>query len=295
MKTINYFISVCILLLRFFYSIIRLVITENLVDYTKIMRKNIDKNNDECVLFANGPSLVEVLKDLNIEDFRNKDFGFVNYLATEPCFIILKPKFYVLSDEQFFIDNHPLSEKAKFMLKTMDRNTSWPMLLLIPYCFYKTGKIQTLISNKNIKIIPFHHYAILGPIRLRFKFYAMGLGNGEFGTVIQNAIYCSINMGYKKIHLYGVDHNFFDNLVLDDNNILCQNYTHFYLNNGDKKINLKKITYVDGTPKMVHQFLFEYAQLFYGHHFLNKYAQYRGVEILNHTKTTLIDAYKRIL
>ncbi len=277
--------------LKFLASIIRLLIKENFRDYTSVMRKCVDIQHDDLVLFANGPSLSKVLENVDLPEFKEKDFGFVNYLANDPCYEVLKPKFYVLSDEQFFIDNHPRSNDAKEMLKNMNTRTQWKMLLLIPYNYYKSGVIKNYITNDLIKIVPFHHYAILGPLKLRYWFYKHGLGNGEFGTVIQNAIYCGLNMDYKVLHLYGVDHNFFDNLQLDSQNRLCQLYTHYY---SDGKSELKPILYLDGTPKKVHTFLKEFSILFYGHSFLNDYSKYLGARIINHTKCSLIDAYEKV-
>jgi len=64
---------------------------------------------------------------------------------------------------------------------------------------------------------------------MRRWMFRKGLANGEYGTVVQNAIYIATHLGYKRVHLYGVDHNFFDGLYMDDDNVLCSRVTHFYL------------------------------------------------------------------
>lgn len=292
MEVINKVINGLALWLRFFYSVLRLILTENLKDYGKVMRKVINKKHDEISLFANGPSLKKETEDLDLAEFKDKDFGMVNFMANDESYTALRPCLYALSDEQFFIDNHPKSQEAKAMLHHMNDITTWKMLLVIPYNRYKSSRIQSILTNSNITVVPFHHYAILGPKRLRFWFYKHGLGNGEFGTVTQNAIYSALTIGYAKVHLYGVDHNFFDGLQLDKNNNLCQLYMHNYENKAEP--DLRKIQYLDGSPKLVHTFLSEYSLLFYGHWFLREYADYMGAEILNHTKVSLIDAYKKV-
>lgn len=277
-------------LLKHVYSFVRLIRKENLKNYFPQIIAHTPAKHSDLTVLANGPSLGEVLKNIKDYHFENTDVCVVNYLATDDSFTYLKPSLYTLSDEQFFIPNHPRSKMAEDMLEAMNNKVTWPMTVLIPFHYWKTGVLQRKLSNENIKVLPFHHYSILGSENVRFKYFKKGLGNGEFGTVVQNSIYCGITMGYKTIHLYGVDHNFFDGLSLDGNNHLRQLDTHYY-DNGEVKYRM--ILNIDGSHIPVHKFLSDYALLFYGHSFLQRYADYAGTKILNHTKNSLIDAYEK--
>lgn len=273
---------------KFIYSFIRLICKENLRNYFPQIEKHINSEKKELIILGNGPSLAYVIDKFVVDDAVKNDFCFVNYLVDENIFNIVKPVMYVLSDEQFFLDNHPKSIKAAQMIDSLNNKTSWPLVLLIPFHYWKKNILQAKINNDNIQIFPFHHYSILGKDKWRYFFFKKGLGTGEFGTVVQNAIYCGLTLHYNRIHIYGVDHNFFDNLSLDEDNNLQQLSTHFY----DKgNVKYTKIVNLDGSHIPVYKFLADFSLLFYGHTFLNGYANYLGKSVINHTQNSLIDAY----
>jgi hypothetical protein len=282
-----------LLYLKFLYSVFRLIKYENFKNYFKIVFNYIEIKNKDLVILGNGPSLSdELYKFENFdEQFSSLDVAFVNYLAKEKVFKKIQPKFYFLSDEQFFVENHPKSKQAYELYEIIINVVNWSMIVFIPYNYWTTAYQQKFSRNQFIHVIPFHHYSILGPDKIKFRYFKYGLGSGEWGTVVQNAIYCGLTLGYKCLHLYGVDHNFFDNLVLDENNILCQLDTHYY-DNGEKYY--RKIVNLNGDPISVSKFLYEYAKLFEGHNILKQYADYLSAQIINHTKNSLIDSYKKV-
>lgn len=240
-------------------------------------------------ILANGPSLNGFIDELdtNWNRYKTDDFCVVNYIANQKIYEKVKPKYYVLSDPQFFLDSHPDSYKAKKMFDNINERTSWNMNLYVPYFYYK--KFLS-VRNEHIKVIPLHTRQYVGLEKLRFWFYEKGLGNGEFGTVVQNAIYTMINLRYKTIYLYGVDHNFFDGLCLDNHNRLCTQISHFY--DKDKELRKKPVSIGLSVDLKTYEFLEYYACLFRGHHILNQYALSQGCSVINCTKGSLIDAYK---
>ncbi len=243
-------------------------------------------------LLANGPSLKRTIAQIKADAAAwqgNNDVGFVNFLAQDEIFHLLKPRHYVLSDPLFFMDCPPLSDKHHALLRQLAETTTWTMNLHLPYVF-RTETQWIADTNPNIRLVYFHTPLVRGPQWMQRMMFRKGLGNGQYGTVIQNAIYIAIHLGYKNIHLYGVDHNFFDNLALNDDNELCSRFSHFY-DNGAEELRPVKIT--AGTPT-VDEFLSYYATLFRGYRILKKYADHKGATIVNHVKTSLIDAYDRV-
>lgn len=267
-----------------------LLFAENFKDYIRHKRPLEKALSGEMMILANGPSLNEVLTTLRQypTKYADRDFFFVNYLAQDDIFTLLKPRHYCLSDPQFFMEGYPKSEKRKILLQTLYERTSWDMNLYVQYLF--RNKVKWLETNPHIKIIPFHTNHLEGFKRWQLWLMSRGLGNGEYGTVVQNAIYIATHLGYCKLHLYGVDHNYFDDLCLDENNVLCSRVSHFY-DKGEKQA-LKPIRIAKDTLS-VGEFLSIYATQFNGYYQLKEYADKCGCEIINHTRNSLIDAFKK--
>ncbi len=267
-----------------------LVIAEDLKDYIRTSRPLPKERLNEIMILANGPSLKDTLADIRSGklEWKGKDSFFVNYLALDDVFMLMKPKHYCLSDPQFFMDGYPNSERGKQLLKHLAHATDWDMNIYVPYVFKDSAKLVD--TNPHLKIIPFHTVPCLGTDGLRRWMFRKGLANGEYGTVVQNAIYVSVHLGFSKLHLYGVDHNFFDNLTLNDDNVLCSRTSHFY---DTGKPELTPVRVAKGTMR-VDEFLGYYSELFRGYFVLKEYADACGCEILNHTRNSLIDAFRRV-
>jgi len=267
-----------------------LLFAENFHDYIRHKRPLAKAPTEEMMILANGPSLNEVLATLRREHdkYAGYDFFFVNYLAEDDIFDLIKPRHYCLSDPQFFMSGYPKSDQGRRLLHYIHQRTSWDMNLYVQYIFKDT--VKWLETNPHIKVVPFHSNHMEGFKWLRLWLMGRGLGNGEYGTVVQNAIYISTHLGYHKLHLYGVDHNFFDDLCLDEHGVLCSRVTHFY-DNG-KKQELRPVRIAKDTLS-VGEFLTVYATLFDGYYKLKEYADKRGCSIVNHTRGSLIDAFEK--
>lgn len=270
----------------------RLLFNENFTDY--IRKNNKDGVGGDIILLANGPSLKAALRDFstNLEIFQKVLFGVINEFACADEYEILKPKLYVISDDKYFIDTI-YKEKSIITLSEINRKTSWNMSLFIPYKYYKVFVGNGVINNPLIKIIPFHSVRFWGLDSIRMLVYKWGLGNGEFGTVITNAIYVSIVLGFKNIYLYGVDHTFFDGIHVTHDNVLCYRYEHF---DDQGEVSIKPmISHHDGVvqPFTMQDFLKEKFDVFTGHVYMRMFAEYMGCKIINCTKNSLVDTYER--
>lgn len=265
------------------------VVKENFINYLKnIKNQKLFKNKIVHVL-ANGPSLKQSLEKMkeSWEVLKEDEFCGVNYIANEPLFMRMKPKFYALSDPQFFTNTHIKSKDGKALVDRLNEVVDWEMYMLIPYAY---KKYTSLFTNKNIKIVLIHSRRYIGFEKMRFWYYRHGFGNGEFGTVVQHAIYAMVTIGFKQIKLYGVDHNYFNGLTVQDDNKLYYRYQHSFDTEEPK---LTPIIFGSETNITVSKFLTDFGYLFSGHEILNRYAISEGCEIINCTPGSFIDAYKR--
>lgn len=254
----------------------------------------IKKQNKVAVILANGPSLRIFLDNLqeSTKLYDKPDYFVVNDFVNDSSFLKLKPRHYVLSDPLFFWDTI-YKERGHKVMNGLAEKVDWQMFLYIPCIYLKSDYLIPVRQNKNITIIGFHSIHYAGLECLRHYYYKKGWGNGEFGSVVLNAIYAALILGYKDIQLYGVDHTFFKDLFVDQNNVFCHKEEHFY----SKEVELKPFLchYFKGETRnyTVSYFLKEKASIFEGHEVMNNFARSVGARILNCTETSMIDAYER--
>lgn len=246
------------------------------------------------LILGNGPSLRKQMPRLiEQEAWKNGDIMAVNFFSTSEEFTILKPKYYILSDPQFF-RKAGCNDRVETMYKALAEKVSWPMTLYVQY--YNPEKFDYAAAvghNPNIKIVRFHTLVFHGFRSVEFWCYRNGLGSGNFGTVVQNGEFVAMLLGYRTIELYGVDHTLLEGLMVDDNNRLCRTQSHYY----DATPAEPKPIYVNATtpprPYTMASYLAETAELFRGHEVLAEYARTQGIRIINRTKGSMIDAYER--
>lgn len=250
----------------------------------------------KMLILANGPSLKSFIQDYerNRKFCEECDFFGMNDLVNDDVFLDLKPKYYVLSDPKFFYETLKKESGLSVMYGLRDRVT-WPMYLFVSKKKEKSEYLKIVKDNSNITIVFYHKPKFpvnLGLEKIRNFVFSKGWGNGEYGTVLLHAIYISITMGVKKIELYGADHTYFDSLCIDENNRPCIKYSHSY---GEAE--LVPILDHDGSEvkyKDMDTYIYQIAQIFRGHKLMASYAKYKGVDIVNRTKGSMIDVYKRI-
>lgn len=272
------------------YYILILFLLEDFKNYIKRGRQINRCKDNEVFILSNGPSLnKEIDIILNHWDYYSKfDFCVVNFIANEAYYDYIKPQYYVLSDPMFFRNNREKSEQGKKLCSTISEKTHWPLNIYIQYIHQDSDNLR-LFSNKNIDIKIFHSMPYRGIGRFRNFIFNKGLGNGQYGTVTQNAIYLMILLGYKKIHLLGVDHNFFEDLVVTKENIVCRKEKHNYDTNNP----VLKPVLIAGKPANLTTFITWHNLIFQGHEILNEYAKSCNATIINNTTSSMIDCYKK--
>ena len=252
-------------------------------------------------VMGNGPSLKEVLPFFTKnEEYKSIDFFVVNYFILEELFFVLKPKHYIFTDAGFLssknAENKNVSiDMMKKVFSSMQNDVDWELNLYVPHNRRKSFIEFSEISNKNINIIGVNTLPYKGFNFARNFMCKRGISIPVFdgvGSVILVAIYVSINNGYNNILLYGVDHDFFKSIAVDDNNCLCEEDKYFY---SDKYKSTLSVNYnMHGNQVSVKEFFNKLAKLFGNHELMHNYAESSEANIINCTHHSFIDAYKRI-
>ncbi len=246
------------------------------------------------LILGNGPSLKEQLpKLIATRAWEQGDIMAVNFFALSEEFSCVKPKYYILSDPQFF-RTAGYSERVEAMYKALAEKVDWPMTLYVQYYNPEHFDYAAAVGhNPNIRIVKFHTTLFRGFRSVEFWCYRRGLGSGNFGTVVQNGEFIAMLLGYRTIELYGVDHTLLEGLMVDDENRLCRTQSHYY----DNTPATPQPIFVNATkppkPYTMYSYLAETAELFRGHEVLAEYARTQGVKIVNRTLNSMIDAYER--
>ncbi len=250
-------------------------------------------SSKRLAILGNGPSLKKQLpKLIEQREWEQADMMAVNFFALSEEFRLIKPKYYILSDPMFFRKaGH--SERIENLYNAL-ATVEWQMTLYVQY--YNPEKFDytaAIANNPNIRIVKFHSTVFHGFRSVEFWCYRHGLGSGNWGTVVQNGILTAIQIGYRTIELYGVDHTLLDGLTVDNQNRLCRTASHYY----DTTPAEPKPIYYNATnpprPYTMAEYLAETAELFRGHEVLRDFAKEEGVKIINRTAGSLIDAYER--
>ena len=246
------------------------------------------------LILGNGPSLAEDLPRLIARgEHTAKDVMAVNYFALDERFGTVRPAYYVLSDPMFFRDS-VCRDRVAELYRTLAEKVTWPMNLYVQYYNPERFDYRAALPNPNIRIVRFHTQVYRGFRGVEFWLYRHGLGSANFGTVIQHGEYVGLLLGYRTLHLYGVDHTLTEGLTVDRRNRLCRIDRHFY---DDGRPAEAHPMYVNATcppvPYTMASYMAELAELFRGHEVLRDYAASLGARIVNHTRTSMIDAYER--
>jgi hypothetical protein len=284
------FIPIVLLIQNFFYttlSLFKILVKSKVVTFNEIPQ------NDIYVL-GSGPSLKDILEN-KISKLINKDVVVFNFFANSSYYETLKPKYYVLVDGSFWINNlndyvkdldkrERLYIKRKELFNKIIYTTNWDMTIYFPVEAKANKELNNLFNdNKKIKIAYINTVSYRG---------FSGLGNwlrkkSLVGFIYQNCIlgglYISIMNRYKNIYILGADHDWVKNMKVNNKNELLLYDVHFY----DK--NLK--------PIILESNLYNEYKAFYvlfGEYIeVKKFAKYMEVNIFNATDGGMLDVFDR--
>ena len=268
-------------------SIIRIILL------AKFRVKLMDRENDECVILANGPSLSSMLAQ-HPEFLEGKDLVCVNHFPTTEYFQQLNPAYYVTSAPDLWLDDIDsfFVKQSNDLFSQMAESTTWPLNFHIPYESRKFHRWQRLLKkNPEIRIVYYNNTPVEGWKWFRHMCFRLNLGMPRPHNVLIPCLTHTINMGYSKIYLWGADHSWLSEISVDNQNKVLINQKHFY----DQDSSVGKPLDKRGVgERNMPELLTKFVHAFNGYFVLKEYARDCNVSVINATPGSFIDAFERI-
>lgn len=235
------------------------------------------------IVMGNGPSLRDAI-DNHRDALESHDLLSVNFAPLTQDFFSLKPKMHLLADGLFFqTEKQGNVEEMWSALRRVD----WNMMLYVPVKQRKSKDLMDLPESVEVK------YFNLTPAsgwKWLMKFlYGRGLAMPRPRNVLVPSLMTAIREGYSRILLTGADHSWSKTLWVTDNNRVVSVQPHFYRDNEKERDRVESL-YKD---IHLHQIYESFSIAFRSYFAVKDYADSRGVEILNATPGSFIDAFPR--
>lgn len=245
-------------------------------------RYSIPKDNGNLIILANGPSLSATI-DEHLHLLQKSNCMAVNFFANTEFFSVIKPAYYILADPHFF-KNTADPNVAKLIDNI--QNVSWNMTLLVPTNAIHSLSIRptSALSIKMYNAVGIEGYDWLTNILFNLK-KAMPRPR----NILIPALMTGIWIGFKKINIAGADHTWTQSLSVDENNNVISIQPHFYKDNKEETTRIK----AEYKQYRLHNILESMAMAFRSYHRIARFAKKKGVEIVNSTPGSFIDAFKR--
>lgn len=244
-----------------------------------------------CIVLGNGPSLNESFQK-HPDFFKKHPLLCVNGFSITKEFVELKPSYYVMLDPSFWGNNR---EDVKEIITAIITKTTWELTILIPHKAKKSKLIQQIeVLNTYIKINYFNYTVFKGFYTIAKLFYKNNLAMPQSHNVLVASLFICINMRFKNIYLFGGDHTWHQNLLINEVSQLCIRDVHFYEN--ENKINYR-LFYSDTNQKKIfkmHEIFSVWSKVFYGYELIQEYAKSCNTKIYNTSEITFIDAFERM-
>ena len=242
-------------------------------------------NNKTVKILANGPSLKADFESLTPTD----EILVLNNFFLHEKFYTYKPHYYAIVDPMYFEEKFWVGLPNENIYNVIV-NINWDITFFIPYKYY--SYFRSKVNNPHVSIktlyrFPFMHRLI--PTKVEFILYRLGISCPTTQNVLIPSIYAMINMGYRQIYLYGTDHSWTSQMVVNNLNQVCLVDSHFY---DTAESCLTPWLKANGNSYKMHEILKDLSRAFYSYHELSSYASYVGdVTIINKTKKSFIDAF----
>lgn len=238
---------------------------------------------DTIIIMGNGPSLRDAMEH-DMDVLKAYPRMAVNLSALAPEFRELRPDYYILADIAFFLKVK--TGKVPALWEAL-AGVDWPMTLFLPATARGMAEVRRLPGNVTVK------YYNLTPAEgfgwLMRPVYDLGLAMPRPRNVLIPSIMSAMREGFRRVVLIGADHNWSKTLWVTERNCVVSVQPHFYKDD-DKELRRAEEIFRN---VRIHEVYENYAIAFRSYHNLKAYTDRRGVEVLNATPGSFIDAFPR--
>lgn len=254
------------------------------------LNKYIPEDNHQIIVLGNGPSLKTSINRY-AEKLVQLDLMAVNQFATTQEFCMLKPKYYVLADPDYY-EKETRNQRVLDVIEALVNKVAWSMVLFVSEKAIDSELYNQIIS-RNKKITFFFYsstrvrYEYLKKKDL-FKLLGKDMIEPPSQTVLNTCIAICINYKFNNIYILGADTSWHEQYIIDQqtNDLFIQD-NHFY---GTEKVLYKR--HNDNLSNLAEEFrnisrAFNYYQL------LKEYAITENVNIYNASEISWIDVFDR--
>ena len=264
-----------------FLSTIRVLFSSHLKKTQQIQKKH-----DKCILFGNGPSLLETIKkyDSTISDY---DIIAVNQMAVTDEFEKYKPCAYILADPGYWYEKgyEDSFYQADELFEALIKKTNWDLQLYMPYQANKKQIIDKLRENSSIKIVFYNKTTFSGIKKIAYYIYNRQWGMVRPQTVLNPALMLLIYSKYKTIYIAGADTDWMKDIWVDEYNRVRVHDSHFYHEDEQND----RVLACNMTGQCV-----SFYYIFKNYLDIEEYSKHKKVKIYNISPLSYIDAFEKI-
>ena len=252
--------------------------------------------NKDVVVLGNGPSLKDTFNnEEKLRFIKEKDIFVVNFFVVDDMFYVLKPKYLCFMDPKFWATERctTVKESHDRILESL-RKVTWNLIIFMPLAAQNTNVFKRLEDeNKFIKFIYINTSTTNEEDEsIRYALYKQNRAMPLVQNVLISCLYLAINLGYKRIFLFGADMSFHLSLIVNKENIPSVTVKHYY-----KEENIgSKPMYKDANHTVTFRMVDILGELLRNHkmfELLEKYSHYMGAKIYNLSDFSCIDAFDR--
>ncbi len=254
------------------------------VESRKCNLKAVAKPGESLVIMGNGPSLAETIESDRAE-LEKHPLMAVNFAVKGEEFFELKPEYYTMIDPAFFVE-YEVNENVKKLWDALLNRVDWSMTVIVPA---RAVIPVDLSKNGNIRIGRINPVGVEGFAWLENWAFGSGRGMPRPRNVLIGSLMAGLLLGYKKIYVVGADHTWTENLRVNERNELCAVENHFYEESED--VLTRRASIYRGVR--MHEMMYSLYVAFSSYFAIERYAKSKGVEIINATPHSFIDAFKR--